>query len=60
MQKNIIKREEKQWKRWTEMTVLQWKAWREHVFKRTDPGTSEQIPEIFGDFVYFIREKPFP
>ena len=42
------------------MSVLQWKQWRDHVMQRTDPGIVEQVPEEYGEFVYFIREKEFP
>lgn len=37
------------------MTVLQWKQWKDLVFSRTDPGTTEVIPEKFGPYVYFLR-----
>ena len=44
-QKRIIAREEKIFKKWSAQTIIQQKHWREHVFKRTDPGIVEQIPE---------------
>ena len=39
-QKTILKREEKIFKKWSEMTVLNWKAWKDHVMARYDPGTA--------------------
>ena len=42
------------------MTKSHMTSWKAHVFKRTDPGITEQIPEKFGDFVYFVRQKDFP
>ncbi len=41
------------------MTILQYKEWKEHVFKRTDPGLQDQIPEKYGEFIYFVRENNF-
>ena len=41
------------------MTMTQWRHWKDHVFKRTDPGIVEQVPEKYGDFMYFITEKEF-
>ena len=43
-----------------QMSEKQWQSWRNHVFKRTDPGVSEQTPESIGDFYYFIDQKPLP
>ena len=40
--------------------MLQWKIWRDHVFKRQDPGIAEQIPESFGGFTYFITQNEYP
>ena len=39
------------------MTILQYKEWQDHVYKRTDPGIVDQIPEKYGQYIYFVREK---
>lgn len=59
-QRAIIARENKIFKQWNDRTVLQWKTWRDHVFKRQDPGVQQQIPETFGGYSYFIEEKEYP
>jgi len=53
-QKQIITREDKIFKKWTDMTIIQWKHWKDHVFKRTDPGLVAQVPEKYGEYMYFI------
>ena len=42
------------------MTSNVFADWKNYVFRRTDPGIREQIPEKFGEFVYFAREGKFP
>lgn len=41
------------------MTILQQKQWSDHLNQRSDPGMQEQVPERFGKYVYFLREKAF-
>ena len=59
-QQRIIQRERKIFKQWSEITAVHWQHWKDHTFKRSDPGIVEQIPERYGDYVYFVREKQFP
>ena len=37
-QERIIEREEAIFEKWSEITSTEQKIWRDHVFKRTDPG----------------------
>lgn len=59
-QKRIIEREEGIFKNWEELTKREFAQWKEHVFRRTDPGMVDQIPEKFGDYIYFVKEKELP
>ena len=59
-QERIIKREGEIFDQWKTLTEKNWASWKTHVFKRTDPGMQEQIPEKYGDYVYFVKERQFP
>lgn len=42
------------------MMMPQWEQWRAHVVARTDPGTEAQIPEVYGDYIYFGKDSEYP
>mmetsp|Transcript_1012 Transcript_1012/g.1825 ORF Transcript_1012/g.1825 Transcript_1012/m.1825 type:complete len:444 (+) Transcript_1012:160-1491(+) len=58
-QKRIIRQEDKTLEKWLVLTQKSFLNWRSYTFQRQDPGVREQIPEKFGDFVYFLQEGRF-
>ena len=40
------------------MVSFHYDSWRKQVFSRTDPQL-ESVPEKFGDYIYFLRQKEF-
>jgi oligopeptidase B len=52
-----VEREKQIWKRWSEITKREVEQWSQYLMQRYDPGLTAQIPEKYGDYLYFVANK---